>query len=158
MKKIINALSILMTVAMLMSFVACSSPSGSGSGGGNGQGGISYDGTEYTAVFNISPYMTGTYYTGDGNLYISLDGVDKWEIGSCSLPVAALGNQRVPVPSCKGTYTTDGESSIVLSKTHHRHESGWQEENIPNWKTCELKDNTTKLVLKFKKGEIDEKD
>ena len=158
MKKLINALSVLMVSAVLLTFAACSNPSSSGSGDGSGQGGISYDGTEYTAVFNISPYMTGTYYTGDELLYVMLDGVDKWEIGSYSLPVPEMNNQRFSFPTCKGTYTTDGETSIVLSKTHHMHKSGWQEENIPTWKTCELKDNTTKLVLKFKKGEIDVKD
>ena len=51
MKKIINALSILMTAAMLMSFVACSSPSGSGSsnsgGGGSSSSDNPFDGTSW---------------------------------------------------------------------------------------------------------------
>ena len=37
MKKIINALSVLLTAAMLLSFTACSSPSGNSSGGSSGE-------------------------------------------------------------------------------------------------------------------------
>ena len=101
MKKIINALSILMTAAMLMSFVACSSPSGSGSsnsgGGGSSSSDNPFDGTTWYGntkdgftgevkndvkllVFDKVEYNGTTIYRCENVDHLFFGGSDNWEL------------------------------------------------------------------------------
>ena len=92
MKKIINALSILMTAAMLMSFVACSSPSGSesadSSGGSSGGGTYAtenpFDGTSWYGDtkdkkdVKLLEFVTAEY---NGNTYYRCKNVEDLYFG-----------------------------------------------------------------------------
>lgn len=82
MKKIINALSILMAAAMLMSFVACSSPSGSGASNGGGGGSSSsdnpFDGTTWYG-------NTKDGFTGEVKNDVKLLVFDKTEYNGTTL-------------------------------------------------------------------------
>ena len=95
MKKIINALSILMTAAMLMSFVACSSPSGSGSGSGSGGGTNAtenpFDGTSWYGdtkdkkdvkllEFDKTNYYGATIYRCENVEELYFGGEDPWRL------------------------------------------------------------------------------
>ena len=109
MKRIINALSILMTAAMLMSFVACSSPSGSGSGGSSGGGTYAtenpFDGTSWYGDtkdkkdVKLLEFVTAEY---NGNTYYRCKNVEDLYFGE--------GNQSTLIKGQALNYSVEKKS------------------------------------------------
>ena len=108
MKRIINALSILMTAAMLMSFVACSSPSGSSgssSGGGTYATENPFDGTSWYGNtkdkkdVKLLEFVTAEY---NGNTYYRCKNVEDLYFGE--------GNQSTLIKGQELNYSVEKKS------------------------------------------------
>ena len=158
MKKLKLFFTVFTIAALLLSFVACSSPSGDGSGSDN-KGDVTNNpeedlGRELTLTFDEKiEYSSGIfYYAKDPELedvkwYITFN--NDYVVFGAKVSVMNYDFYR-------GSYTSD-DNSITISKTHHGDPSAhgpWKEEIVkPNWKTGSFVNDT--IVLKFYTSELD---
>ena len=161
MKKNKSIIAVLSAATLLLSFVACSSPSGGGSGSGSGSNSQNENkeadedlGRELTLTFDekIEYSSVFFYYAEDPELedvkwYITFK--NDYVVFGAKVSVMNYDFYR-------GSYTKD-DNSITISKTHHGDPSAhgpWKEVTvIPNWKTGSFVNDT--IVLKFYTSELD---
>lgn len=157
MKKLKLFFTIFTIAALLLSFVACSSPSGDGSGSDN-KGDVTNNpeedlGRELTLTFDEKiEYSSGVFYYAEDP---ELEDV-KWYITFNNDYVVFGAKAGMNYDFYRGSYTRD-DNSITISKTHHGDPSAhgpWKEETVkPNWKTGSFVNDT--IVLKFYTSELD---